>query len=59
MKAFQQLFCSREYQLTSKFNQQNEKYIHEIIYIIDECTTLEWDRGTALVQTVGKASVKG
>ena len=47
----QQLFCSRENQLTSRFNQQNEKSTSNYI-------RREWDRGTAIVQRVGKASVK-
>ena len=47
----QQLFCSRENQLTSRLNQQNEKSTSNYI-------RREWDRGHAFVQTVGKASDK-
>ena len=48
----QQLFCSRENQLALIINQQNEKYTSNY-------TRREWDRGTALVQGVEKASAKG
>ena len=48
----QQLFCSRENQLASRFNQQNEKSTSNYI-------RKEWDRDTAIVQRVRNASVKG
>ena len=46
------MFCSRDYQLTSRFNQQNEKYTSNY-------TTRVWVRGTALVQRVGKTLAEG
>ena len=41
------MFCSREYQLTSRLNQQNEK-------LTSNYTTRVWVRGAALGQRLGK-----
>ena len=54
MKACQQLqlmFCSREYQPTSRLNQQNERSTSNFI-------RREWVRGTALFQRLGKLQLR-
>ena len=46
------MFCSREYQPTSRLNQQNEKSTSNF-------TTRVWVRGAALVLRLGKTSAEG
>ena len=46
------MFCSREYQTTTRLNQLNEKSTSNF-------TIKVWVRGTALVQRLGKTLAEG